>query len=674
MPNSYYPKYRTYKIELHPDEWELPIGEIRQLDRSPRPSLMHQRFGLTDAQVFKQFLQHQSDGTYEVSQRWLQEVADAVEEAERERQYLPVDSQVLTEQEQGFIPTCVAELHQNGPKVKGSGNLCQLVDATFSLLAGRSRDQAAQIMDGWTRKYHQRHSTGKQASKQQNLSIINTVFSSADNYTFSCGAAIAAGLPCSGASCPLWQKLDLRKHSNYVRRVKDVEPPKMVDSVSVEDARVEMEGVVADYVEGFQEGDPILLINAEAGSGKTTTVLNTLDSLNGHVIYSAPRHAILSEHTAKRDYFRIKARNDAEAAHCIMPKVCDDYARKRYNVVSAVCYPLCEMKFNCGYRDQFVPRDSAIVHQHLFSKTYMDWLCRGEDDSADSCVVVDEPSIDGFLEQVLVRPPDLTRAIQHYGAWPKLRRLLAVVRDVVETLSVEGRHIGDAVLLRIEKRAVFLGLNLFGLVESAQRELRVSSGDCQVPFDSWLGASRSGKGLLFQIDERAVWLPTNEVTVNEGLKIVELPRWLALDKELLLSNADADDEPSELRLEFVKDLVDYLAADLAKGGGFNSALVLEKRQDKAMLRMNLKRDFGHVKGPVIALNAYMDAVLLSVLTGREVQSWSVPVKMEGTEVIQFTDGYYGKTTLMDKMVSPNHPQGGYFRESRQSPKAKLKRC
>ena len=149
-----------------------------------------------------------------------------------------------------------------------------------------------------------------------------------------------------------------------------------------------------------------------------------------------------------------------------------------------------------------------------------------------------------------------------------------------------------------------------------------------------------------------MWLPTNEVTVNEGLKIVELPRWLALDKELPLSKADADDEPSELRLEFVKDLVDYLAADLAKGGGFNSALVLEKHQNKAMLRMNLKRDFGHIKGPVIALNAYMNAGLLSALTGREVQSWSVPIKLAGTEVIQFTDGYYGITTLMDKDGQP----------------------
>ena len=41
---------------------------------------------------------------------------------------------------------------------------------------------------------------------------------------------------------------------------------------------------------------------------------------------------------------------------------------------------------------------------------------------------------------------------------------------------------------------------------------------------------------------------------------------------------------------------------------------MEKYQDKAMLRMNLKRDFGHVKGPIIALNAYMDAGLLSSLT------------------------------------------------------------
>jgi len=222
----------------------------------------------------------------------------------------------------------------------------------------------------------------------------------------------------------------------------------------------------------------------------------------------------------------------------------------------------------------------------------------------------------------------------------------------VETLSVEGRQIGDVVLLRIEKRAVFLGLNLFELVESAQRELRESSGDCQVPFDSWIGASRSGKGLLFQIDNREVWLPASEITVNEGLKTVGIPRWLALDKELPLSKADAEDEPSELRLEFVKDLVDCLAADMAKDGGFNSALVLEKRQDKAMLRMNLKRDFGHVKGPIIALNAYMDAGLLSSLTGREVQSWSVPIKMVGTEVTQFSDGYFGKVTLMDKGGQP----------------------
>ena len=74
MPNSYYPKYGTYKIELHPDEWELPIDEIRQLAGAPRSSLMAQRFGLTDDEVFARFLQHQSDGIYEVLQRWFQEI------------------------------------------------------------------------------------------------------------------------------------------------------------------------------------------------------------------------------------------------------------------------------------------------------------------------------------------------------------------------------------------------------------------------------------------------------------------------------------------------------------------------------------------------------------------------------------------------------------------------
>ena len=34
------------------------------------------------------------------------------------------------------------------------------------------------------------------------------------------------------------------------------------------------------------------------------------------------------------------------------------------------------------------------------------------------------------------------------------------------------------------------------------------------------------------------------------------------------------------------------------------------------------------------------------------QPWLVPVKIEGTEVVQFTDGYYGKTTLMDKDGQP----------------------
>jgi len=60
---------------------------------------------------------------------------------------------------------------------------------------------------------------------------------------------------------------------------------------------------------------------------------------------------------------------------------------------------------------------------------------------------------------------------------------IGAVRDAL-------RQIGDAVLLRIDKRAVFLGLNLFELVESAQRELRESSGDCQVPFDSFVDASQ----------------------------------------------------------------------------------------------------------------------------------------------------------------------------------------
>ena len=50
------------------------------------------------------------------------------------------------------------------------------------------------------------------------------------------------------------------------------------------------------------------------------------------------------------------------------------------------------------------------------------------------------------------------------------------------------------------------------------------------------------------------------------LRTVGLPRWLALENELPLSDGNSADEPSELRLEFVKDLVDCLAADMAKDG------------------------------------------------------------------------------------------------------------
>lgn len=395
------------------------------------------------------------------------------------------------------------------------------------------------------------------------------------------------------------------------------------------------------------------------GGGKTITTLQSLENgIVGHTLYFAPRHAMLEEQGSKFPGFvRVRARayedisKSAEEQLCIMPARCNTYASKRWNTVQSVCLSQCPKGFDCDYRWQFVPRNTLLTHDFLFSPLFLDWLCKGPGGHHPPhswVIVIDEPSIGMFIEKVDITCAVLTKEIGHTDHEP-IQTLLSIVREAIETACSDGgepvKIVGQEAFERIVEVALRKDVSLSELVVEA----REAANDDKLPrvrvgCETAFAISRHGTSVGFLIDNSEVWLPAKEIEFDEANRVIILPKWLA-EKHKLTSVVDIEvADAKEIRLNFVTDLISCLEADLSKQRPFNSPLVITQ----SMLRLNLKRSIAHLKGPVVMLSAYAESDLLSALTERRVHTWSIPLKLAAENIIQVTDGQYGITTLWDK--------------------------
>jgi hypothetical protein len=305
MPNSYYPKYGTYKIELYPDEWEFPISEIRQLAKHPRALNLWKRPKLSG---------------WEQSREWFDEIGFSSEIARS----IPANPEVLKALPQGFLPVCIRSIRENSANLSDIRNHAQLIGASFSYSVGLEQEVAAEIMDGWTFAHYEKTENHQMLKefRSHNRSVVAAVYGDPKKYRFGCRFPRSAGLPCAEGDCPIWQENDYRRHDSAVQDISPGNMEKVEESepgaVSVAQARKQ----IGAMFEKHATSGKITFIRAAPGVGKTTIALDKLGKITRPVIYGAPTHQIIREQVVGREFQHIKSRADEVASLCIMPQEC----------------------------------------------------------------------------------------------------------------------------------------------------------------------------------------------------------------------------------------------------------------------------------------------------------------------------------------------------------------
>jgi hypothetical protein len=229
LPNSFYPKYGTYKIELTHDDIHMPISEIREMAREPQDALYMEAGYAEYAPVWK-------------AVNWYQEQIEAWEELDADREEIPIDPEAIKAMVD--VPVCIADLRANAAERltrKGTANKAQIHDATYSLSKGHSEAVAVVAIESWI--------SSARPDYQNTKSVVKSIYANPGKYKFSCGLAWHLELKCAKEACPLYRKHDLRKHSERVRVVQNIDwNPPTGEVMPVTEARKRMENHLVDTV------------------------------------------------------------------------------------------------------------------------------------------------------------------------------------------------------------------------------------------------------------------------------------------------------------------------------------------------------------------------------------------------------------------------------------------
>ena len=479
MPNSYYPKYAAWKIEISPQEIDLPEAKLRKLAKEPRPSL----YELSDIST-----EPISDAV-----EWYNERFREFQELQKEREHIPTDITALKEMK--GVPACISELRTNTIKEDDTRNQATLLDATFCKSTGINQSEAFGIINEWVQRIPGALSDCEpgRARSLATKSVVESVYRG-KQYKFACGYARALGLKCEKETCPLYQKRDFRKFGKRVKVIKDFQPTVSNEIVSVETVRDGVRGAIATLrCNAFRkkrtsenEGD--ILLRTPPGGGKTETSIKTVEAKN-NMIYAASRRDMLDfpmnliSHSPcqlikPRGPTRCDAAQSAErlplgrkprdlsacpaqaednalemmgyeqSALCPNYKHADALAAKRWNVAKWLCAKKCDIGMTaCPYWQQFkVVGSSVITHQILFIPNHMESLVSDNEPT----IIFDEPNPQAFIEQVNITPKVLTEEIARHKGNPEITEFLELIRDVVE--GFDGTYItGSAVIQKLGK-------------------------------------------------------------------------------------------------------------------------------------------------------------------------------------------------------------------------------
>ncbi len=479
MPNSYYPKHDAWKIEISPNEFDLPEAKLRKLAKKPRLPL----YDLAEI----------STDPVPDAVEWYQERFREFQELQKEREHIPTDITALKEME--GVPACISELRTNTIAKNDTRNQATLLDATFCKSTGINQSEAFGIINEWVQRIPGALSDCEpgRARSLATKSVIDSVYRG-KQYKFACGYAKSLGLKCEKETCPLYQKRDFRKFGKRVKVIKDFQPTVSNEIVSVETVRAGVKSRVRSHAkrtseaEGQRSADTAnegdILLRTPPGGGKTETSIKTIDCRNvptiqveakNNMIYAASRRDMLdfpmnlishspcqlikprgpighkpgdgvtleSHGETEVSPVRSIAEGDAcvlhnalemmeyeQSALCPNYKHADALAAKRWNVAKWLCAKKCDIGMTaCPYWQQFkVVGSCCITHQILFIPNHMESLVSNNEPT----VIFDEPNPQTFIEQVNITAKVLTEEIARHKGNPEITEFLELIRDVVE--------------------------------------------------------------------------------------------------------------------------------------------------------------------------------------------------------------------------------------------------
>lgn len=656
LPNSYRPDKQTYKIELSWDEvGSLGVTELENLAANPRPPL-HDLDNIVFAPIPDAVDWYQDRlKEYQAMQAQAQVAASTTPISPNKIKTLASNPTPVATQFQQVtnipagVPVCIADLRQHGIKNVGDRNKATMLDACFCRDAGIALIDAKTIINQWVQAIPV-NMTGKQPGQERQAATYATVDYIYGNtkYKFGCSYAIGLGFTCNGDKCPLWQQKAFQKWSKNVQVIPNFTPkPRPTQSHTVEEVRERCKEKVKGYI--LSDATFALFLWLLQGGGKTTTALITGREIeNIRILYAAPRHEIISALETEGLIDRHIYPRDQK--HCENSQLAAFYANKRYNVIKKLCARNCEVGMDkCDYFKQFMPifpgEIVGIVHEDLFIPTYMDKLLETTPDDEDipTVVIFDEPDPQKFFETVNITNSNITETI-NICENPETKALLACIRSAIEELKQKERYIGkeamERILARIPQETTFEKL-----LKEAMDYANIPDRCRAVRFDHLVFYSEKSNSWLIQIDGKQRWIPEDACHIVDYDGIAMMEKWV-IEKHELTPMPDNETLP----LNFLSDLVRELSTEYEKykaGCEYNSIITIGRLPGlkHPIIRLNLPKSFSVPNDTkLVLLDGSGIPELLSVLTGREIETWEAPLQPD-VEVVQTTDGSYGITTL-----------------------------
>lgn len=656
LPNSYRPDRKTYKIELSWDELKnLDKQQLMTLAANPRLPLYD-----IDTITFEPI-----DDAVEWYQERLKEYHAQQSQAQAAATTTPINPKHIKTMANNPIPitpkylqvtnipagvpVCIADLRQHGIKKAGDRNKATMLDACFCRDAGVPLVDAKTIINTWVQTIPINMTGCKPGRERQNATHSNVDYIyNHTTYKFDCSYAIGLGLTCNQEGCPLYQQKAFQKWTKNIKIIPNfttnVRP---LQEHTVDEIRQMFGGKFKEYA--LSDDIFALLLRLLQGGGKTFTTLTEAREIdNARILYAAPRHEIITALEAEGLIDRHIYPRDQK--HCEQSQLAAFYGNKRYNVIQKVCSKKCELGMNyCEYFKQFAPIKAGeivgIVHEYLFIPTYMEKLLENtSDEDIPTVVIFDEPDPQKFFETVNITSSNITEAISCWWS-TGTKALLVSIRTAIEKLKQEERFTGkkaiERMLAEIPNDTI-----LEHLLETAKRYASIPDRCKPVKFNRRVDASKRGNAMLFAFDGKQVWIPVDAFwVVDEDENIMLLEPWV-IERDELTPIPESDVLP----LNFLSDLANTLMAEYEKyqnGSEYNSLITIGRLPGlkHPILRLNLPKPFSVPDDTkLVLLDGSGIPELLEVLANRENERWEIPMQPD-VEVIQITDGAYGKTTL-----------------------------